>query len=248
MVNKLFIFLVFLVHTDQLLAQVKLRPNQYEGYIILNDLTKKEVIIEVEDANLPWTFQEKVRYFDKSLATGLRVKRENKKDCLPGEIVEYGFGARKFMCVNHYVKDSKDKNIISSTISKVKNDKNTDFFAEVIYDKKITAFVFYVAPEIADEDYDDLATMDKYKQTSESEFDILLSQKNMKPKSVSDINFKNFFIDCPVVLKKFEAGQYEIKPSKGLDVAKVKKGLAGPKLKAAVDVILLDYATMCGNL
>ncbi len=245
--NKYITFLLLVLISNHTHGQIKLRPNQYEGYILMADSRKKDIIIEVEDAGLPWTFQEKVKYFDKSLATGVRIKRENKKDIIPGEVVEYGFGARKFIYVNHHVKDKKDKNIVSSAFSKFKDEKNSDFFIEVIKDDKIQVLIFYVAPKISDEDYENDDIMDKYKKTSEATFDILLSKKDTKPTSVSDINFKSFFADCLFVVKKFEDGKYEIKPSKGLNVFFTKGGLGGSELLSAVNFILKDYADNCGN-
>ena len=245
--NKYIILIFLLVNTDHLLAQINLRPNQYEGYVMMSDSIKKEMIIEVEDAKLPWAFQEKVRYFDKSLATGSRVKREVKKDCIPGEVIEYGIGGRKFMYINHHIKDKKDKNIASSAISKFKDDKNSDFFAEVIKEGKIKVLILYPRPEISEDDYENDTIMDQYKKTSEATFDLLLSKIDQKPKSVNDINFKGFFKDCLFIVKKFEDEKYTIGPKKGLNVIMLKDRLAGPELRSAVELILQDYRDNCGD-
>lgn len=90
-----FLFLLQLIFIS-MFAQKSNTENRFDGYIVYSDGTKKEGILEVEDASLPWSFQENVKYFDKSLLSAGRVKREQKINCVPGEIIEYGFDNRKF--------------------------------------------------------------------------------------------------------------------------------------------------------
>ena len=122
-----FLFLLQLIFIS-MFAQKSNTENRFDGYIVYSDGTKKEGILEVEDASLPWSFQENVKYFDKSLLSAGRVKREQKINCVPGEIIEYGFDNRKFTYVSYYIKSADEDHILKSTYSKIKGDKNTDFF------------------------------------------------------------------------------------------------------------------------
>lgn len=230
-----------------LFAQIKLKANQMEGYVISSESSRKEVIIEVEDINFPWAFQQNVKYYDKSLLAGGRVKREDKKLCVPGVIVEFGTQKRKFIFVNHSAKVSSNKNKLNAAISKFKEDENTDFFSEVIHDGKIQLLKFYNIPEISDADYDNEAIIQTCINDSNEKFDILLAKKGFSPKSVSDLNFNKFFDECPAVLNKFEHGEYVIKPSKGLKAFFGKEGLSGLKLEMAVNEIIQDYEENCGK-
>ena len=127
------LILVFaILATNVSFSQPKLRDNQKTGYIILSDGSRTEVAVEVDDAAQPWTFQSGIRYYDKALLTGTRIKREQKKDVVPGEVVEYGFENRRFLYVNYYVK-GKGEDALKATAERFKGDKNTDFFAPAHY-------------------------------------------------------------------------------------------------------------------
>ena len=118
--------------SNQVIGQKSLKPNQFEGYTISVDGIRKECIIEVEDHTFPWAFQENVRVFDKSLLGGTRIKREQKTVITAGEIIEYGYAGKRFVHVSYYVKGEKEDNKLKSAFGKFKDEKNTEFFAEVI--------------------------------------------------------------------------------------------------------------------
>ncbi|MBC7884702.1 MAG: hypothetical protein H7X99_04465, partial [Saprospiraceae bacterium] len=160
--NKLMLIVLCCIFNHLVFAQKSLKPNQFEGYIISSDSVRKEVIIEIENNNFPWSFQENVKFFDKSLLSNSRIKREDKKVCLPGEYIEYGYAGKKYVYVNYYVKSKEEDNILKSTYGKIKGDKNTDFFAEVFKDGKLFLMKFYLPPVISDEDYEDDAKLQQY--------------------------------------------------------------------------------------
>lgn len=226
------------------LCQKTLRDNQFEGYIIAFDGTRSEVAIEIEDASQPWTFQDGVKYYDKGLLTGARVKRELKKDLIAGEIIEYGFGQRRFVHVNYLVKGKGD-DILKTSMDKIKGEKNTDYFAEIIKDGTIQLLKFYQPPVISDEDYDDAALVTKLTTESKETFDILISREGIKAKSIQEINYKTYFEDCPFVLNKFENKRYKINPTSGLKKLLKSDGISGVKLEAAAIAIIDDYNLKC---
>jgi hypothetical protein len=235
---------LMLVFTSAIIGQTKLRDNQLEGYIITAEGTKSEVAIEVEDASLPWTFQDDVKYYDRALLTGARVKRELKKSLIAGEIIEYGFANRRFIHVSYFVKGKGD-DVLKSTMDKIKGEKNTDFFAEIIRDGKIQLLKFYWPPDISDEDYDDDAIVNKITTEAKESFDILIAREGHKAKSIQEINYKNFFEDCPFVVNKFENKRYKFTPTSGIKKLLKSDGLSGAKLETASIAVLDDYISKC---
>lgn len=228
------------------MAQTKMKENRFEGYVITAEGAKNNVVIEVEDVKYPWAFNHDVRYFDRSLLkSGARIKREDKKPCVPGEVVEFGFGTRKFVYINHYVMDKGDKNIAVTALNKFKGDKNTDFFGEVVKDGKIQVVTFFNKPDIGDDDFENPEKMESYMAESKQTSDILMSKNGSKAKSVNDLNFDEFFVDCPEVVKKYSSGQYELKPPKSIKSRVQKKVVLGESLQKAVNEILDDYEKMC---
>ncbi len=237
------LLLVIMSHVS--IAQKTTRENQFEGYVITSDMVKSDVAIEVEDIHQPWSFQENIKYFDKVLLTGARVKRELKKLCIPGEIIEYGFAGRKFVYVNYYVKGNEE--LLTSTLSKIKGDKNTDYFAEVIKEGKVSLLRFYQPPVIAEEDNYNEELMKEYIEASSMGYDILVARPGQKAQSIEDVGFKGFFEDCDFVVKKYEAERYKMKPSKGLKALLKSDRLSGIKLETAARSILADYDAHCAK-
>lgn len=240
-------FIIAIAFSHQIIGQKSLKPNQFEGYTISADGSRKELIIEIEDHTFPWAFQENVRVFDKSLLKNDRIKREQKTVITAGEIIEYGYAGKKFVHVSYYVKGEKEDNKLKSAFGKFKDEKNTEFFAEVIKEGKISLLKFYLPPSIADEDYEDEAKIQKYIDDAKASYDILIMRDLEKPKSIEDTSFDNFFKDCTFVVNKHETGKYKIKPDKGLKGFKDKGRLSGPKLEEASNAVLADYETNCGK-
>ncbi len=232
--------------TSALVGQTKLRDNQLEGYIITADGTKSEVAIEIEDVNLPWTFQDDVKYYDRALLTGARVKRELKKSLIAGEIIEYGFANRRFVHVYYHVKGKGD-DVLKSTMDKIKGEKNMDFFAEIIKDGKIQLLKFYQPPVITDEDYDDDELIKKITTEAKENFDILIARDGQKAKPIQEISYKTFFEDCPFVVNKFENKRYKFTPTSGIKKLLKSDGLSGAKLESAANLVVDDYMTKCAK-
>ncbi len=242
--KPILIFLTLIFCTKHIEAQTKLRDNQFEGYIITADGTRSEVAIEIEDHTLPWTFQDDVKYYDRSLLTGARVKRELKKNMIAGEIIEYGFADKRFIHINYFVKGKGD-DVLKSTMDKLKGEKNTDFFAEVIKEGNIQLLKFYWPPVISDDDYDDDATVNKITTEAKQNFDILIARSGHKPKAIQEINYKTFFEDCAFVINKFENKRYKFTPTSGLKKLLKSDSLSGAKLESASMAIYDDYIQKC---
>ncbi len=238
--NKLILSILFVASYLISTAQLNLRENQFEGYLIDSNGERSEVIIEVEDINQPWSFQQDIMYFDKSLATGNRVKREFKKHALAGDFIEYGIGDRKFIYINYYIKGESDKNIFATKLNKFKDETVTDFFAEVIDDRPIKVLKFYIP---IDEDEEGETSSSSQSIT----YDILFEREGFKAQSINDISFKDFFSDCPFVLNKYKEEKYRIKPRKGLGKITKSNELMGTKLEAATERIIQDFYAKCGK-
>jgi len=240
---SLVVVMVVLVMTAN--AQ-KTKDNQMTGYIIMADGTKTEVGLEVEDASQPWTYQDGIKYFDKTLLTGARIKRELKKVLMAGEVVEYGFGTKKYVHI-HYLPKSKGSDAIKTTMDKIKGEKNMEFFAEVIRDGDIRLLRFYQPPTITDEDYDNPESIAEMTKESKETYDILIDKVGEKAKSIEEINYKSFFEGCAFVIKKFEDKRYKIQPSSGIKKLLKSDGLSGTKLETAANAVLDDYQQKCGK-
>lgn len=244
--NRNLVLILLIVGTNILLGQPQLRNHQKLAYIISSDGIRSDVAIEVDDPDQPWTFQSGIKYYDRALLTGTRIKKELKKDLIPGEVIEYGFENKRFMYVSYYVK-GKGEDILKATAEKFKGDKNTDYFAEIVHDGKIKLLRFYIPPVISDEDYDDKSIMEKYIQDARDGYDILISREGLGTKAIQEINVKSFFEDCPFVLNKFEKELYKIKPVSGLKKLLTKNGLAGITLENAAMKVVGDYEEKCGK-
>ncbi len=238
-------YLLFLM-SNVIFGQSKIKDNQKEGYIITADGTKSEVAIEVEDPTQPWTFQSDVKYYDRSLLNGTRIKREQKSDAYPGEIIEYGFDNRRFLHVNYYVK-GKGEDVFQSTVEKIKGDKATDYFAEVIHEGKIQLLRFYLPPVISEEDYESDEAMKKHIIDSETNYDILIRREVVGTKAIQEMNVKSYFEDCPLILNRFEKNLYKIKPKSGIKKLLSDDGLFGIKLENAAMTVIRDYETKCST-
>lgn len=225
-------------------SQPLLKGNQMVGYIISADGTKSEVGLEIEDETLPWTFQHDVRYFDKSLLTGKRIKRELKTVAIPGEIVEYGFGDRRFKAVTYNL-SSKEGDILQSTLESIKGEAIKGFFAEVIHEGPITLMKFYLPPNI--EDDEDPDALKSYVSTVSKSYDILIQRGNLTAKPIQNINVNSYFEDCPFVLQKFKEKKYPFNPSSGLKKLLSKSELSGIKLENAAKKVLQDFDTKCNS-
>lgn len=241
------IFLIFCLNISLASAQKANTENRFEGYIIYADGSRKDGIIEVEDSTFPWAFQENIKFFDKSLLTAGKIKRDQKTNCIPGEIIEYGFSERKFVHVSYYVKGPDEDNVLKSSFGKFKGEKNTDYFAEIYKPGKVSLLKFYIPPILTDEDYDDAELMKKHVEQSKTSFDILITKSDEKPKSIDDISIKGFFKDCPYVLDKYSNGKYKIKPGKSLKAMFKSEKLPGVKLEEAANDILSDYESHCSK-
>jgi len=241
------IFLIFYVNALLAYSQKANTENRFEGYIIYADGSRKDGIIEVEDSTFPWTFQESIKFFDKSLLAGGRVKREQKTNCVPGEIIEYGFSDRKFIHVSYYVKGPDEDNVLKSSFGKFKGEKNTDYFAEIYKPGKVSLLKFFIPPILTDEDYDDTELMKKHAEQSKTSFDILITRQGEKPKSIDDISIKGFFKDCTYVVDKYNNGKYKIKSGKSLKAMFKSEKLPGVKLEEAAIDILADYNKNCAD-
>ena len=224
----------------------KPKDNQMAGYIIMADGTRSEVGLEVEDASQPWTYQDGVKYFDKNLLTGGRIKRELKKVLMAGEVVEYGFGNKKYVHI-HYLPKTKGSDAIKTTMDKIKGEKNMEFFAEVIRDGDIRLLRFYQPPIITDEDYDNPESIAEMTKESIETYDILIDKVGEKAKSIEEINYKSFFEGCSFVTKKFEDKRYKIQPSSGIKKLLKSDSLSGIRLENAANAILDDYQQKCGK-
>ncbi len=228
-------------------AQSHLKDNQKLGYIIDHEGNKTEVVIEVEDASFPWAFQYDLKYFDPSLLDGTRVKRELKKELYAEEFVEYGFDDRRFLAVNYYIKD-KGEDIFQSTLGKIKGDKNTAYFAEIVHSGPIQLLRFYFPPQPDDEeDMYDEAKLKEFIKASASNYDILIYKQGQEIKPIQEINVKTYFTDCPFVLKKFDENRYKLKPKSGLKKVLGGDGLSGLKLENASMTVIRDYENKCGG-
>lgn len=228
-------------------AQKNNADNRFDGYIILADGTRKEGIIEVENIRYPWMYQENVKYFDKALMNGGRIKREQKMECVPGEVIEYGISGKRYLYVSYYIKGEDENNKIKSTIGKIKGEKNTDFFAEVYKDGKVALLKFFIPPTIADDDEEFENKLASHLEKSSTNFDILIARAGEKTKSVDEISFKSFFKDCEFIVSKYEAGRYKIKPGKGVKSLLKSDKVPGSKLEAAAAEIIEDYENKCSK-
>lgn len=241
----LLIIFSFLFFTSAF-SQDAMRSNQMDGYIISADGTRTEVGLEIEDEELPWTFQTDVRYFDRSLLTGDRVRKEHKTVAEPGEVVEYGFDGRRFIAViyNTYAQGG---NIFKNTLESIKGDGDEGYFAEVVTEGDIQLLRFYLPPEIDDEDYDSPRAMERYIKDAIKTYDILIYKDGLPIKPVQSIKIKTYFGDCDFVMKKFKDKRYKINPSTGFKKVFSGDDLSGTRLENAAKKVAEDYQSKCGK-
>lgn len=240
-------FLVLFLGTA--FSQQTLNDNQFEGYIILKNGEKKEGIVEIGNINKPWSFQETIKFFDKSLLEKEKVKKDDKLECKPGEVVEYGIPGRRFLFVTYTNNNNVDGNALTSGIGMLKNATQTKFFAELYREGKVSVYRFYNSPpDFAFTSGDEEArALSNYKEKCLREFDILIEKGEEKAKAFDEVNIKKFFKDCEFVVQKYEDKKYTRQPVKGLKSMMKKAMLKGDALAAAAMEMIEDYEAQCAK-
>jgi hypothetical protein len=232
-------------------SQTVLKENQFEGYIVMKNGDKKEGIIEIGNISLPWSYQEDVKFFDKAVLSKPKVKKDDKMECKPGEVIEYGIGTSKFMLVEYQNMDGSANNVngLTAGLSALKNATQTKYFAELFREGKISVYKFYNSPPgfYATSGDAQAANMDALIHDCKTKYDILIEKDGEKAKSFEGISIKKFFKDCEMVVKKYDEGKYTKKPVKGLK-SYVKSGmLKGEALANSANEMIVDYEANCAK-
>jgi hypothetical protein len=245
--QKLFLFICFILFTSSVFSQAELKENQFEGYIIQKNGTKKEGIIEIKNIRQPWSFQEPFKFFDKSLLGNDKIKKSDKMECIPGEVIEYGFGDKRYVLVNYVNNNQAEGGTLTTGLSALKNATQTKYFAEVYREGKVSLFRFYNSPPefYVTSGEDEAAKMRDFIEDCKKNYDILIEKGEEKAKSFEQISIKKFFKDCPFVIKKYEDNLYTKKPVKGLKSMIKDSLLRGEPLAAAALEMIVDYEANC---
>lgn len=248
--KKLIQNLLLLLMTTITIAQTELKENQFEGYIITNDGKKVEGIVEINNIKYPWSFQESILFFDKSLLEdNEKVKRKEKSKYKPGDITEYGFGDKRFVSISYNDNNTLDNNDVNETLGMIKSVTKTKYFAEVYYSGNISIYRFYSSPTgfSVHAGEQQMKEYDEYIEKCITTYNILIEREGEKAKAFDDINIKKFFKDCSVVVKKYENNEYTKKPVKGLKSLVKDAMLRGEPLLEAVLEIVNDYEKNCSK-
>lgn len=242
------LFVLLSVLTSSLIfGQQELKKNQFEGYVVLKNGDRKEGIIEIKNVDHPWSFQEAFKFFDKSLLENDKIKKDDKKEYKPGDVIEYGYGGKRYGLVSYTNNNQAEGNALTSGMSALKNATQTKHFAEVYREGKVSLYRFYNSPPdfYVTSGNDEAQKMDDFIRDCKTNYDILIEKGEEKAKSFDDINVGKFFKDCDFVVKKYKNKEYTKKPVTGLK-SMVKAGLLrGEPLAAAALEMIVDYEANC---
>jgi len=232
-----------------LLAQSELKENQFEGYVIKADGKRMDGIVEIKNISHPWSFQETVLFFDKSLLDNEKVKKKEKTECRPGEYVEYGFQDRRYALVSYTNLNQASGGTTTTAMSVMKGATQTKFFAEVFREGKVSLYRFYNSPPdfwvtTGDAQAQEMQT---FIRDCKENFDILIEKEGEKAKAFGGISVKKFFKDCDFVVQKYEDKKYTKKPVKGLKSAFASENLRGDALANAAMEMITDYEAECAK-
>ena len=168
-----------------------LDPTYHRGYIVKEDGTKIEGIIEA-DLQFPWNVQDDIKFFDPKLLEQGKVKNKDKEKFGPKDIKGFGFD-------NVYFESQKYADMTAigpASLGKY-------YFLERIEDGKIKLFRFFDSPpkvltggETFEQVYDNLRNSPRS----------LIKKGDDKVKEAT--GFEKLISDCPVVFEKFQKGEY----------------------------------------
>ncbi|MCB9308830.1 MAG: hypothetical protein H6567_02080 [Lewinellaceae bacterium] len=247
--NFLSILSVLIFSFGTVFSQQELKENQFEGYIIMKNGDRRDGIIEISNINLPWSFQETIKFFDKSLLDNKKVKKSEKEECKPGDVIEYGIEGRRYLVVSYSNKNNVDGNALNSAIGLAKNLSQTKFYAELYREGKVSLYRFYNSPPefYITSGEQEGKDMHEYIEKCKNEFDILIEKGEEKAKAFDDVNIKKFFKDCDYVVKKYQDKKYTKQPVKGLKSMVQQSFIRGDALAAAAMEMIEDYEANCAK-
>ena len=180
--------------------QGKLAANQFYGTVFIDETTVLEGIVELNgNENTPWDIQKRVRFFtEEQLAAG-RVRRRDKQEFRPGDILGFQVGERIFLS-RRYAAESL-----------LRGAPEGDYlFLELLVDGPLQLFNFFDAPppvrvgtserlERSDEDY-------------RSNPDILIGRPGERLRDIAFIDVADYIGDSEEVMERYHNGYYGIKP------------------------------------
>ncbi len=191
--------LVFLLFSLQINGQeLKLKANQRHGRIFVTESETLEGIIELNgDDSSPWKNQEKVTFIDKDVYANGKVKRKDKKNFKPGDIIGYEFDGRKF-----YTKQFWGLGMVTLKIGK------NLYFLEKIIDGKISVYNYFLTP----------APITTGSGSMEQEHErcrvanFILEKDDLPLKGCQDVVILDYIADCGAITEKYKSGGYGFTP------------------------------------
>jgi hypothetical protein len=168
-----------------------LDPAYHRGYIIKEDGSKVEGIIEA-DLQFPWNVQDDIKFFDPKLLEQGKVKGKDKEKYGPKDIKGFGFDDRYY---------ESQKYADMTAIGPASLGKY--YFLERLEDGKIKLYRFFDSPP-------KVLTVD---ETFEQVYENLRNNPRSLIKKGDDkvkesAGFEKMINDCPVVMEKYQKGEY----------------------------------------
>lgn len=249
MKNVIIIFCLLAMGGLPMMAQMELKENQFEGYVVKADGSKMEGIVEIKNIKQPWSFQETILFFDKSLLDNEKVKKKEKTECKPGEYIEYGIQDKRYGLVSYTNMNQASGGTTTTAMSVMKATTQNKFFAEIYREGKVSLYRFYNSPPdfwVTSGDAQ-AQEMESFIRDCKENFDILIEKEGEKAKAFGGITVKKFFKDCDFVVQKYEDKKYTKKPIRGLKSALSSESLRGDALANAAMEMITDYESECAK-
>lgn len=192
-------FALFVLLTNIAFSQVEKKANQFDGYIIKNDSTKIEGVIEINGSETyPWLNQNSVKYIPKEAFLNKKVKSKDKTKYDPKDLLEYCAGNREF-------ETKKYANLLEGGAAVLPQ----RYFMERLVNGTISVYVYYESPPDVQ-----VGTPEEI----EAEYnrcrikDILIQKGEEKLKNLAFVDIMEYISDCPEVKEKYVNGDYGIIP------------------------------------
>jgi hypothetical protein len=181
-------------------GQKKFNSRQNYGIIIIDDENQIEGVIELNGDQLsPWDVQKKVIFYTTEQFIAGRIRKRDRLEFKPEEIMGFTFGERVFLSRGY-----------SPSSLMNRNPKMELHFLELVVDGSLQIFLYYDNPGFTVIGMTE--NVDRRKEECRDNPLLLISKNGGNLEDVMSINIMDFISDVPEVVAKYHEGVYGFKP------------------------------------
>lgn len=238
--KKIKLLAIVLFSASMVSAQeYKFAADEKKGGITLKDGTTRVGYIDMKGGELtPWGNQSSVKFFSEDALADGKIKGKEREKFKPKDLAGYSVDGRYF----ESIKISHGKLTMGIGMMQTK-------FVERLADGKIKLYKLYETPDPAGVYVGEaeIAAHEADLERMRNEPLTVLIKGDDKPTTLGKINLSEFMSECPETVKKYEAGDFGIKPfdtkkEKGL-VKRAENHANGERMMEVLPEIITEYNT-----